>query len=109
MPDKSLPGSTWESIAKLPDWGGLWEVTFGGAVTITTLTTAAEAPTVVTNPPTDVAPTSAVLNGSATPSGDTTTAWFRYSTTDPGSCDDSFGTRVPASGGSDVGAGGAPR
>ena len=33
MPDKSLPGGTWESIAKLPDWGGLWEVTFGGAVT----------------------------------------------------------------------------
>jgi len=34
MPDKSLPGGTWESIAKkLPDWSGLWEVTFGGAVT----------------------------------------------------------------------------
>src|SRR5690606_9995910 len=23
-------GETWESIAKLPDFGGLWEVTFGG-------------------------------------------------------------------------------
>jgi hypothetical protein len=23
-------GDTWESIAKLPDWGGIWEVTFGG-------------------------------------------------------------------------------
>ena len=23
-------GDTWESIAKLPDFGGLWEVTFGG-------------------------------------------------------------------------------
>ena len=22
-------GDTWESIAKLPDFGGLWEVTFG--------------------------------------------------------------------------------
>ena len=28
---KSGPqGDTWESIAKLPDFGGLWEVTFGG-------------------------------------------------------------------------------
>jgi hypothetical protein len=26
----TLPGNTWESIAKLPDWGGIWEVTFGG-------------------------------------------------------------------------------
>jgi len=24
------PGDTWDSIAKLPDFGGLWEVTFGG-------------------------------------------------------------------------------
>ncbi len=23
-------GDTWESIAKLPDWSGVWEVTFGG-------------------------------------------------------------------------------
>jgi hypothetical protein len=23
-------GDTWASIAKLPDWGGIWEVTFGG-------------------------------------------------------------------------------
>ena len=26
----SPQGDTWESIAKLPDFGGLWEVTFGG-------------------------------------------------------------------------------
>ena len=26
----SPQGDTWESIAKLPDWGGIWEVTFGG-------------------------------------------------------------------------------
>lgn len=32
-PDTSLPGGTWQSIAKLPDWGGLWEPTFGGSVT----------------------------------------------------------------------------
>ena len=23
-------GDTWASVAKLPDWGGIWEVTFGG-------------------------------------------------------------------------------
>ena len=27
----SLPGASYESIAELPDWGGLWEVTRGGA------------------------------------------------------------------------------
>ena len=26
----SPQGDTWASIAKLPDWGGIWEVTFGG-------------------------------------------------------------------------------
>ena len=30
-PSQSSPqGDTWASIAKLPDWGGIWEVTFGG-------------------------------------------------------------------------------
>jgi len=26
----SPQGDTWDSIKKLPDWGGIWEVTFGG-------------------------------------------------------------------------------
>ena len=26
----SPQGDTWASIMKLPDWGGIWEVTFGG-------------------------------------------------------------------------------
>ena len=38
----------------------------------------------------------AQLNGSANPLGEATTGWFRYSTTDPGSCNDTFGTRAPA-------------
>jgi hypothetical protein len=30
-PSQSSPqGDTWASITKLPDWGGIWEVTFGG-------------------------------------------------------------------------------
>jgi hypothetical protein len=29
-PQESPPGSTWAAIEALPDWSGLWEVTFGG-------------------------------------------------------------------------------
>jgi hypothetical protein len=29
-PQSSPQGDTWASVAKLPDWGGIWEVTFGG-------------------------------------------------------------------------------
>ena len=38
----------------------------------------------------------ATLNGTANPGGGATTGWFRYSTQLPGSCSDTFGTRVPA-------------
>ena len=34
--------------------------------------------------------------------------WFRYSTTNPGTCDDTFGTRAPTSGGPYLGTGTAP-
>lgn len=41
----------------------------------------------------------ATLFGSFNPnSGANTTAWFRYATTNPGTCNDTFGTRLPASG-----------
>ncbi len=46
-----------------------------------------------------------VVNGSANPNGASATGWFRFSTTDPGSCNDTFGTRVPSSGGVSLGAG----
>jgi hypothetical protein len=49
------------------------------------------------------------LNGSADPNGNTATGWFRYSTTSPGTCNDTFGTRAPASGGTRLGAGTARR
>ena len=45
----------------------------------------------------------ATLNGTANPNGATTTGWFRYSTTNPGTCNDTFGTRAPASGGTALG------
>ncbi|MDI7269144.1 MAG: hypothetical protein QME96_14235, partial [Myxococcota bacterium] len=70
-----------------------------------TLTTEAAPPTVTTTAPTDVTDDSAVLNGSAIANGDATTGWFRYDTTDPGACDDSFGVRAPATGGLTLGAG----
>jgi hypothetical protein len=50
----------------------------------------------------------ATLKGTADPNGSETTAWFRYGDTDPGDCDDSFGTRVPEAGGFDLGAGTVP-
>ena len=38
----------------------------------------------------------ATLNGTANPNGAPTTGWFRYATTNPGTCNDTFGTRAPA-------------
>src|SRR5439155_1597066 len=54
-------------------------------------------PTVTTTAATSVSSTGAVLNGQANPNGSTTTGWFRYASTDPGACNDSFGSRAPAS------------
>jgi MYXO-CTERM domain-containing protein len=76
-----------------------------GFGTVMSFTTAAALPVVATNSPTSVTGSSAQLNGSGTPGGDATTGWFRYATTSPGTCNDSFGTRAPASGGSALGSG----
>ena len=63
------------------------------------------APTVTTVAASSVTSTSATVNGSANPNGGATTGWFRYATTNPGACNDTFGTRAPATGGSDLGVG----
>jgi MYXO-CTERM domain-containing protein len=97
-----LPATTYYFCAIASSSGG---TAFGEVLT---LTTPADAPVVVTSAPTSVQTTSATLNGSANPDGDATTAWFRYDTTDPGACDDTFGKRAPTTGGTDVGAGAAP-
>jgi len=68
-------------------------------------TALAAPPTASTSPATSITPTSAVLNGVGTPGGEASTGWFRYSATNPGVCNDSFGARVPASGGTDLGTG----
>jgi hypothetical protein len=80
----------------------VYGTTFGALVSFTT---PAIPPTVSTSAPTLTTGTATTLNGFANPNGDATTAWFRYSTVSPGTCNDSFGTRAPASGGSTVGAG----
>jgi hypothetical protein len=48
---------------------------------------------------------SALLFGNANPNGAATTGWFRYSTVDPGTCSDTFGTRAPSAGGTSLGSG----
>ena len=73
---------------------------FGGLASFTT----PSPPTVTTNAASGVGDTTATLVGTANPNGDAATGWFRYSTTNPATCDDMFGTRVPASGGTDLGA-----
>jgi MYXO-CTERM domain-containing protein len=93
------PGTTYYFCALASSSAG----TSSGAVA--TFTTAAAPPTVMTDPATQVTVTTATLNGSATPNGGATTAWFRYSATNPHTCNDTFGTRTPATGGTALGAG----
>lgn len=68
-------------------------------------TTLPDAPAVTTVSASSVTSSSAILNGFANPNGAATTGWFRYSSTDPGACDDVFGTRAPFSGGTNLGSG----
>jgi YHS domain-containing protein len=74
--------------------------------TVMSFTTAAP-PTVTTSAATSVTSTDATLNGSANPKLADATGWFRFSTVNPGSCNDAFGTRAPANGGTLLGAGNA--
>ncbi len=52
-------------------------------------------PTVTTTLASSVKKFSATLNGQANPNGKVTTGWFRYSTVSPGTCNDTFGTKLP--------------
>jgi hypothetical protein len=70
--------------------------------------TTPDVPDLATTAATVVTATTAELTGAATPNFAPSLAWFRFSTSDPGTCDDNFGTRVPAVGGIDVGDGGSP-
>ena len=72
---------------------------------VLSFTTPAMAPTVTTSSATNLTRTAGKLNGYANPGGDPTTGWFRYGTMSPGTCNDSFGSRAPGSGGTALGAG----
>ena len=78
---------------------------FGSVLSFATL---AQVPSVTTSTATSVTSSSATLNGSANPNGASTTGWFRHSVTNPGTCDDAFGTRAPLTGGSALGLGTSP-
>ncbi|MEZ4444451.1 MAG: MYXO-CTERM sorting domain-containing protein [Polyangiaceae bacterium] len=91
------PGTTYYFCAIAENSDG---VSFGA---IESFTTDPAAPSVTTDPASNVMATTADLNGAADPNGASTTGWFRFDTTDPGSCDDTFGTRVPTTGGTDLG------
>ena len=93
------PGTTYYYCAISSNAHG---TSFGAVLSFTTL---AVAPVVTTNSATLVTGTTAQLNGSTNPGGAATTGWFRYATTSPGSCNDVFGTRAPAAGGSALGSG----
>jgi phosphodiesterase/alkaline phosphatase D-like protein len=93
------PGTTYYFCAIASNTYG---TSFGA---LTTFTTPAAAPSVSTGAATLVTASTATLNGSANPGGGGTTAWFRYNTANPGTCNDTFGTRVPAAGGTSLGAG----
>ncbi|MGQ0505986.1 MAG: putative Ig domain-containing protein [Myxococcaceae bacterium] len=64
-----------------------------------------QAPAVTTIAAGSVGGTSANLQGTGNPRGATATGWFRYSTANPGTCNDTFGTRSPGAGGTALGAG----
>jgi hypothetical protein len=53
---------------------------------------------VVTTGASPVATSTATLNGSADPNGAATTGWFRYYSTDPGTCNTTTGTPTSATG-----------
>jgi hypothetical protein len=93
------PGTTYYVCAAAVNGGG---TSFGNIVSFAT---APVVPTVTTSAATSVTATTALLNGSANPDGDAATGWFRYSSTNPGTCNDTFGTRAPMSGGTALGSG----
>ena len=53
------------------------------------------APTVISVEPTFANPVTYQIDSTVNPNGPVTTVWVRYSTSDPGECNDSFGTLAP--------------
>jgi hypothetical protein len=88
------PGTGTAALKATPDLG---TVSTG---TLTVTVQAGSGPAVTTGGAAGVKTNSATLNGSANPNGLATTAWFRLDTLSPGAaCNDTYGTRVPGTGG----------
>src|SRR5690606_1194468 len=81
------PGTTYYYCAIAENSEG---IAFGAVLRSTTLSS----PTVVTDAATSIAPTTAVLNATVNPNGNSTSGWFRYATSAPATCNDSFGTKT---------------
>src|SRR5262249_22327178 len=94
-----LPGATYYYCAIVNNAYGT------GFGSVLSSPTPATAPTVSPSAASSLVRTGAVLNAYGNPGGDVTPGWFRYSTSSPGTCNDPFGTRAPAMGGSMLGSG----
>ena len=99
LSSRCTPGTTYYYCAIASNTFG---TSFGSVLSFTTLPAL---PSVSTSSATAITAGGATLNGSASPGGGATTGWFRYSTTNPVTCNDTFGTRAPATGGSSLGVG----
>jgi subtilisin len=85
------PSTTYYYCAVASNSGGT-TVASNAPVSFTTSAATGAPTSVTTNPASSVTAGGATLNGSANPNGLATTAWFRYSTTNPVTCNNSFGT-----------------
>ena len=109
----ALATSSWQQLTHIKTSTSTFEIgmgytsgTKGGRLSRITAQLAYQpVPSATTSAATSIATTTALLNGSANPNGSSTAAWFRISATSPGTCNDTFGTRVPSSGSTSLGAG----
>jgi len=70
-----------------------------------TFTTLQGTPSVTTDAASSITQTTATINSTVNPNSSASTGWFRYFTSDPGTCSDAGGTRVPSSSGTALGSG----
>lgn len=97
-PTQSLPGAPVLNMGNLTQNPTTFRITCSGPggtspsdwVTVNVDQT----PIVTTSVASGVTPTSAILAGTVNPNGQLATGWFRYSTTDPVTCNDTFGTKI---------------
>lgn len=109
----ALATSTWSGLSLVKTSTSTLEIgmvytsgTKGGRLSrIATQLTYGLPPSATTSAASSISTSTALLNGTVNPNGTSTSAWFRISSTNPGSCNDTFGTRVPTSGSTNIGSG----